>query len=470
MTTLGNIFNVAQLGMQANQVGVAVAGENINGANTPGYSRRNAIIERSPVDAFITGGVRATGVARLFDTFAFRSLVREQALYGAADARKGSLTRLEAAVAPSAGAGLDDRFAEFFGALDTLALRADDPTARLEVTRTGQAIANSFNQFADALSTARAELLTEAVDLADGINDQVTRIAALNLKISQSTKIQTSGRAQLLDERDRLIRDVAESIEVAIIPRDDGSVTLLSSGAALVEQGTAHQLKVTGTGPNNDLKIELIRPGSNIIEVTSRVRGGRLGGLREARDKDIVAMQKELDKLAYDFGSAVNAVHTTGLDLYGNPAVAMFRGEPGPIPVPPTPGAGSGLRFEPLIAADPNLIAAGNAGAPPPGGNTVALAMSALQITALGLPPNGTPAERVADFAGKLGSRVASSNSESTLRDSTRAHAEEVLEGSSGVSLDEEMVNLTRYQRAFEASMRVLKTADEMLQHIVERL
>ncbi len=470
MPTLASVFNLAQLGMQANQAGVAVAGENINGANTPGFSRRRAIIESSPVDAFVTGGVSVSGVARLFDTFAFRSLVREEALYGAADARNNALNRLEAAVAPTEGAGLDDRFSSFFASLDTLALKADDPTARLEVVRTGQEVANTFNQIADSLSSARAELVAEAQGVGADIDAKLATIAALNLKISQSSGIQSSGRAELLDQRDRLVRDVSELIDVAVVARSDGSVTLLSSGTTLVEQGTAHTLKITPTGTNNDLKIELIRPGSNVLDITRNVNGGRLGGLRQARDTDIVAMQSELDELAYDFGTAVNTAHTAGLDLNGNPGTTFFIGAPGPLPPPPTPGAATTIRVEPTIVADPDLLAAADATSPPPGGNAVALAMSALQSTSIGVPPSGTPGERVADFAGKLGSRIAGSESESVMRESTRAHAEELLEGATGVSLDEEMVNLTKFQRAFEASMRVLQIADEMLTQIVERL
>ena len=191
---------------------------------------------------------------------------------------------------------------------------------------------------------------------------------------------------------------------------------------------------------------------------------------RPARDTDIVAMQSELDELAYDFGTAVNTAHTAGLDLNGNPGTTFFIGAPGPLPPPPTPGAATTIRVEPTIVADPDLLAAADATSPPPGGNAVALAMSALQSTSIGVPPSGTPGERVADFAGKLGSRIAGSESESVMRESTRAHAEELLEGATGVSLDEEMVNLTKFQRAFEASMRVLQIADEMLTQIVERL
>ena len=56
------------------------------------------------------------------------------------------------------------------------------------------------------------------------------------------------------------------------------------------------------------------------------------------------------------------------------------------------------------------------------------------------------------------------------MRDSTVAHAESLRESEAGVSLDEEMVNLSRYQRAYEASMRVLQTADEMLSELMGRL
>jgi flagellar hook-associated protein 1 FlgK len=83
-----------------------------------------------------------------------------------------------------------------------------------------------------------------------------------------------------------------------------------------------------------------------------------------------------------------------------------------------------------------------------------------------GIDGRGSPGT----LTGGLGSLIDGAGSELTLRESTVAHATTLRESASGVSLDEEMVNLSRYQRAYEASLRVLRTADEMLAELVNML
>lgn len=473
MATLFGILSTAQTGLNANGTGISVSGENITGANTPGYSRRVAMLENRPTGGDQAGGVNVAGVARSFNSFAERALLTESGFFGAADARSNAMTRAEGVLVPGDGFGLDDRFGDFFRAWDELAQKPDDLALRRNLVAKGQDLAVSFNATASELDRIRADLFSEAVAVVDEINVRLEKINALNEKVG-STAQSSSGRAELQDERDRLVGEVAERISVTVIRHDNGTITMLSSGVALLDGGVVRDLSVsltpydpaTPTDPRTALKFEASLPGGVPRDITAGVSGGRLSGIREARDVDLISLGEKLDLLAFDFANAANAIHTSGLDLTGAVPPDLFVGGLGPVPAPP--GTALDLRFNPVIDASLDTLGAATAANPPPGGNDLALQLSALQSTVIG--GVGTPAARVAQLTADTGNVVVGAMGELRLRESTRSHAQQLREEASGVSLDEEMISLTRFQRAFQASMKVLQTADELLQELVQRL
>ncbi|MBM4377070.1 MAG: flagellar hook-associated protein FlgK [Deltaproteobacteria bacterium] len=473
MSTLFSILNTAQSGIAANATGISVTGENITGANTPGFSKRTALLENLPLGGAQAGGVTVAGVARAHGLFAERALLVEHGHWGAADARAAALSRAEDVLAPGDGLGLDDRFADFFESWDDLAQKPDDLALRRNVALKGESLASAFNVTANELEAIRAGLLSDAEAVVGEVNARLSRIRQLNDKVASSQSA-TSGKAELQDERDRLIREVAERLSVTVLSKDDGTVALLSSGVALMDGGVVRTLSVstqpydplTPTDPRTVLKFEATLPGGTPRDITNGVTGGRLAGLREARDVDLIARAEELDQLAFDFAGAANAAHASGLDLNLNVPPDLFVGGLGAVAAPP--GSAEDITFNPTILADLRTIGAASALNPPPGGNENALALSALQSGSLaGL---GSPAERVGQLLARSGNDLVAAETEQRLRESTRSHAEQLREETAGVSLDEEMIQLTKFQRAFQASMRVLQTADELLQELVQRL
>lgn len=473
MSTLFSILSTAQGGIAANSTGISVAGENITGANTPGFSRRTALIENRPLGGAQAGGVTVAGIARSHGLFAERALLVEQGYWGAADSRATALARAEEVMAPGDGFGLDDRFADFFEAWDDLGQKPDDLALRRNLVTKGEGLAQAFNSTASELERIRANLFSDAETIVDEVNSRLARANELNDKVA-SSPANTSGKAELQDERDRLVREIAERLSLTVVTNDDGSVALLSSGVALLDKGVVRTLSVslqpydpaTPTDPRTALKFEATLPGGTARDITDGVTGGRLAGIREARDVDLIGFAEELDQLAFDFAGAANAIHTAGLDLNLAAPPDLFVGGLGAVAAPP--GSAVDITFNPTIVADLRTIGAATAANPPPGGNANALLLSALQSTSIaGL---GTPSERVGQLLARVGNQRVGAETDQRLRDSTRSHAEQLREESSGVSLDEEMIQLTKFQRAFQASMRVMQTADELLQELVQRL
>jgi flagellar hook-associated protein 1 FlgK len=462
--SLLRVMNLAQGGMAAQAGALAATGENITNATTPGYVRRMARLETLALGRGVAGGVHLAGIDRAFDRAAYARVVSEQGLYGYAQARHQSLVAAETALVPAPGQTIGDEVNGLFASFHGLSLDPADPTARRAVLAEAEDVARAFRSASDALSSQRSDLYESAQQSAGDLSQLLGQIAQLNQKIVENPN-DDSGRAELMDQRDELVRQASEELGTDVVAAEDGSVTLLSSGIALVEGSRAAQVSV-GLDTGGNLRFTATRGGTP-ADITSRVESGVLGGLRQARDIDLVGVQGQLDDFAYELASAINAVHSAGVGLDGASGRPLFTG-PGGAPLAPPPGTAWSLAVNPAVVADPRALAAASTAAGLPGEGDVALDLAALADAPLA--SGTTPSASWGALTGGLGSLIDGAGSELTLRESTVAHATTLRESASGVSLDEEMVNLSRYQRAYEASLRVLRTADEMLAELVNML
>jgi flagellar hook-associated protein 1 FlgK len=177
--------------------------------------------------------------------------------------------------------------------------------------------------------------------------------------------------------------------------------------------------------------------------------------LLDARDTTIPDVRTKLDTLASNLVTEVNTQHQVGVGLDGSTGLNFFA---------PT---GVTARTIAVALTDGRQIAASDTAAGLPGNNVNALALANLEhkaITALG---NATLNGYYKTAASGVGSEAQQASqdltAQHTLQSELEAHWSEV----SGVSLDEELVNMMTYQRAFEASSRIVVMADELMQTIL---
>lgn len=452
--SLFSLLNIARDGIQVHSTGVSVTGQNITNVNTPGYVQRGAVLVTRPNDQ---GGVSVTTVARSFDRRTHARSVEEHGRRGAADARSNALASVEAILAPSSTT-IADRTNAFFRSLDTLTASPADPSARQTVLQQASNLAQQISDTANDLQTQRGDLFNRARGVATEVNERLVRIASLNGAIADATNRGDPGN-DLRDQRDQLVQEVGDRVGARAVEDEFGRVTLFAAGGVLVDADRAASLGVD-LDPGGNLRVQVQRPGAAAIDVTSAVTQGSLGGIREARDADIPRVSAALDSFAFDFATAVNTVHSSGVGLDGTAGRPLFA------TTATATGAARALTVDPALVGRPERLAAATRAAGLPGDNSVALQLAGLA----GRPLGGVapPAERFGAIAADLGSRVAAAEAESTLRADTVTQADNLHASASGVSLDEEMVNLSRFQRAFDASTRVLRVADELLDTLIK--
>lgn len=460
MSSLFSLLSVARDGMQAQSAGVSVTGQNISNVNTPGYVRRGLHLSARPLGRGNEGGVAITGISRSFNRFAHGRVVEEHGRRGAAAARSEALAATEATVSPGSRS-VADQVDSFFQAFDTLSSAPSDTSARLGVLQQATNLSQQVASTANDLSVQRDGLFTQATGVAGEVNDRLSRIATLNRSIAEATALGDAG-ADLRDQRDQLVQEVGDRLGARAVEDATGQVTLFSAGTVLVEGGNASSVSVSLDAANN-LRLQVQQPGGSTTDATTAMTQGTLGGLREARDVDIPNTQRALDQFAFDLSTAVNTAHSAGFGLDGASGRNLF------VAPAVVVGAARAMAVDPALVGQPERVAAAALAADLPGGSTVAVQIAGLASRTLagGTTP---PADRFGTLAADLGTRLQSANAETQLRDDTVQQAETLRESASGVSLDEEMVNLSRFQRAFEASTRVLRVADELLNTLMTAL
>lgn len=451
--SLFGLLDIARQGVAAQSAAITTVGQNVANVATPGYARRTVLLEAGPIG----GGVRFAGAVRTVDRFAQAHVLDQHARLGAANARSSALAEIETTIAPPTGS-IGEQAIALVRAINALTGFPIDPSLRADVLGRAGAFAETVATTATALQKASEDLLGRAHDIVAVVNTNLSRIADLNRQIA--TAIGAGGDAGgLRDQRDVAIREVAEHVGARVIEDASGRVTLFVAGSVLVEGDRAAPL---GLDLDADGKMRFFVTGATRADITSRLDTGTLGGLREARDVDLDRTIADLDAYAFDVANAFNAVHASGHGLDGGTGRPLFD-------VSTTAaGAARSLSVAAAIADRPDRIAAAGAASDLPGGNDVARRLADLaESPAFG---GATLADRFAALATGVGLRKVSADAEVRLRTDTLAVAESLADSASGVSIDEEMVQLTKYQRAFEASTRVLRAADELLEHLMSSL
>jgi flagellar hook-associated protein 1 len=450
--SLFGLLGIAGSGLAAGSAALDATGQNVANVNTPGYSRVTANLETVDTLDTFGGGVTVAGVSRSFDSLTFASLLTQQGLGSAADARSSALAETEATIAPSSGT-IGDNIDSFFSSLSALETSPSDPSARAGVLAAAGQLASSVAQTAGQLTGQRASLLTQAQGVAGTLTQNLAQIASLNAQIA-SARGSGDEPTDLEDQRDELASTVSQAIGGQVLTDANGDWTLLSSGTALVTNGSAATVAV-GLDGNDNLQITSSLSGGSPIDITQDVTSGTLGGIREARDTDIVSASSQLDQLAFNLSNSVNAVQSAGYGLDGVTGRNLFTAPATAL------GAAAGMALDPAVVNDPSAIAASTTAGGLPGGNDNAVALAALAHQPLGA--SDSPGDAFAALGSSVGNMAASANTEQSLRQATVSQAETLNSSVSGVSIDQEMTNLDQFQRAYEASSQVLQTANTLL-------
>ncbi|MEZ5425375.1 MAG: flagellar hook-associated protein FlgK [Pyrinomonadaceae bacterium] len=449
-------LEIGRRALNANQFGITVTGQNIANVNTPGYSRQRAVLSEGNPDRFgnfsIGSGVTVEGIQSFRDQFIESRIQAETGIAGRLTARRDSLAPVEAILQGTENGGLQNALNGFFSAFRDLDANPGSAPLRSIAVQKGVNLANTFQSTRSRLFDLRQGIDSRVRSTVDEVNSLTSKVADLNgqIKFAEATGSNPSG---LLDQRTEYVNRLSELTGARTYDNGDGTINItIGEGRAVVSGVTAFTLEAGSTPPLGLSAITINGQPAVFDEGTIR---GLQDGLNET-----TAQIDGLDGLAQAIVDRVNTLHTSGTDQNGNPGVNFFT--------PGTPVTAATISVDAAVVSNPNLVVA--SALPQPGQNGTV----AGEIASLLTDPNTTVGTRTGSFSSIYGSlisqageQVRSAEDGLVTQGVILAQATAQREAVSGVSLDEEAINLIQYQKAFEAAARFLKVADEMTQTIL---
>ncbi|MCO6416990.1 flagellar basal body protein [Siccirubricoccus sp. KC 17139] len=493
-------LTIARSGLAAVQRQLSVASQNVANANTEGYTRKS-LAQTAITVADMPAGLRTSEQQRNVDTALVNRMQSAGAAAAAAAVRETLLTGIEQA---HGATGAGDSLAEAVSGLQSafIALRATPADAGQQRSALDAAttLADRLNAISTAIGTARQQAQDGLVAEVDGANAALREVADLTLRIRSGGE---GDQAALEDRRDQVLARLAESLDVTVLRKSDGDITVVARGGIILPLDPKHDVLSIGqatVAPDAYYGGGGTLPGVmlNGIDITGQIKGGRVGEYLNLRDDILPRFQAETDLTAATLAERFAA---QGLKLFTDadgtsvPATGTAYASGSQL------GFAGRIRVNPEVAATPGLLRDGTdavSGSPlgaadftpnPPGGpasfttlldrvldftftGNAAAGVTWPPISGSGLGPDGSLASPFAAPAsiGGYADRVTSAQtSERALASQARENATALqssllsrFDAQSGVDVDAEMSGLVQLQNSYAANARVVSTLQGM--------
>ncbi len=456
------MLNVARTALITQQKALDVTANNIANVNTEGYSRQRLNMEQNEPVRY-EGGTLGTGVRanrtiqRIYDRFLAGQIAGAASQQGRWDAQLETLEKAELMFDDASGYGLNGAMTEFWNSWQDVANSPSGYTERAMLLANTENLTLVFNKLSRDLSQVQGDSDLSIKGAVDTINGLTSEIASLNLKIAEVEAGNEHSANEFRDQRDLKLKALSSLVDVNSFEDADGYLTVITAnGHTLVDRTRSWDL-TTETNANGFQDVFWESSSGAQQNITSELSTGKLKGWIEARDVILPGYLTHLDDMAVAMASAVNTQHNSGLDLNGDPGLDFFS---------PFTGA-SDITVNSLFVNDTKLIAAAATTEGVPGGNGNAIAVAEIQNRLLMSGGSATIDDFFNGLVSDVGRFVSQAkvnmDHQSTVSLQLATYREEV----SGVSMDEEMVNMVQFQSAYNAAAKLVSTVDEMLEALI---
>jgi flagellar hook-associated protein 1 len=453
-------IDMASRALRSFQRGLDVTGHNIANVNTPGFSRQTVDFRQSDPTTFyarrpfeLGSGVDIASVNRIRDIFLEKQRMGVQSDLGRAGTMAQGLKQIEGVYHEPGPTGVSDALSKFFDAWSGLASNPSDPAARSLVRMAGQTLTDRIRGVYSNLQALDAQHTASVDSTIESVNRLSHRVSELNQQIRQRLNLGAQPN-DLLDQRDLALQELSKLVDIKTQPFGDGSIVVYVNQFTLIDPNGANPL------PSQwDAATQTLTNGTESISIRGGVLNGLLGSLNAVRSN-----MGQLDLLANTLRSEINALHQTGTNQLGTTGINFFNDA-----TPPAPQTGAiDFRLSADVLASADAISSGVSGNPGDGGLALALA-GFRESSVAGLGGKSFRAFYT-NFITSLAHDVAFYE---TSRDTFEAVLNQVdaqRQSISGVSLDDEMANMLRFQRSYQAAAKALTIFDQVTEDLINML
>jgi flagellar hook-associated protein 1 FlgK len=431
-------------GLLAQQRALDVTAHNVGNTQTAGYTRQEAVLSASDALTVPAGGIAGGSAARIgtgvdvqqyrrirdaFLDLQYRAQTMELSEH---ETRSASLEQVESALAEPGVDGLSGELGRFWSAWGDLANAPESAAARQALVDRGQNLAATINALQGRFALARQEAGDELTTLtaANGEIDGVARDLAATLNAIRDAEKTGAQPNDLYDHRDLVLDHLADLGQVSVTASPGGNFDVTLGGVTIVD--------------SDDTSGVAAVPAGAFPLTLAASPGGRLGALKDLASAtgSLAGYQDQLAQMAQSLTTAVNSAYSAS----GSTFFTFGTGASGLPEITVTTG----------ITASTLRAGTGNAGS-----NEIALALSEMR--------GGDPDTRYARLVTQIGNDVADADRRAATAQTLTGSLEDRRQSVAGVSLDEEMSNLVRFQRGYQASARAMSTMDDLLDTLINR-
>ncbi len=323
---LGGVLSTALSGLKTTEAALELVARNVANADTPGYTRKS-LLRASTFANGQSNGVREVAITRQLDAL----LQRESRLSGSAVANSAVLQSYLSRVdqmfgVPGSEFSADAIYNQFTASLSELAATPDSTILQQTVLRDAQTLVQMLNQTTNDIQGLRAEADRALSGIVNDMNQALSQIERINTQI---IALGSSGNlpADLLDERDRQVDILANFMDIRVLPRENGSISIFTESGTSLFDGTATKFQFDGRGSitadtlySND---PTVRGVGTIIATAQNgfsfdllqdgvIRSGEIAAYSALRDDILVEAQTQLDEFASSLALALSSINTAG--------------------------------------------------------------------------------------------------------------------------------------------------------------
>ncbi|NLS45020.1 MAG: flagellar hook-associated protein FlgK [Firmicutes bacterium] len=468
-------LETARRALSAHQRAMEVIGHNIANATTPGYVRREAVLEATPPYVVVQGrssarggaigtGVEVVQINRIFDGFLEGRIRESNITLGYWEGINQGLTEIENIFPEPSNVGLGEDLTRFFLAWDSLSSRPEGTPLRAALVEESRTLASHLNSITRSLRGLSSDTDIEIMSKISEINSLTEEIAAQNYEIVKITAL-GNDPGDLKDKRDLAVARLSRLINIAVFETEGGAIAIQVGSRDLVRENFAHELVYeSGTLPGEpiDAKASEILWKSDSVPVN--IEGGDLAARLEARNNFVPEYYGYIEEFITTICNEVNSLHKSGYGIDDPPThdidFYIYDFDRRILKVNPLldPEAGGELS---------RIGAASTRGTP--GDGQVAFKIAQLKDELVMKDGTESIPRFYQNFIATIGVAARNAGHMVEVHEATYRQCINSKDSVSGVFIDEELINLTRHQKVYQAASRFFTVVDEMLDTIINR-